>query len=320
MIQGYSRYPGGALVQNAEHIETADGHARYRRSGVSLTPRERTETPRCRRNRGRWPPRLRRGMVRRTGLALTPGVRHGARHPDRRSIGPAHSPIAAWPEASAGCRDRQCPVCRRRSRVSFRAREHSETWRWRTSGPRNVRHQVGDFRPIAMAGNDRNQRADRAKPLAGTCQKQNSAAGTDLAAAERGRGPNSIKRPEPRELILCPARSIHHPTFGPHCVSLRRKHFNTEKKPRATEKAEWRVARSACRLRTMGYARQTLLLICRLQPPLPSCGPRLLLRVKLFLADVIRSGAVNCRHRGSDISCTQHYPFETVFQYHYFTQ
>jgi hypothetical protein len=71
---------------------------------------------------------------------------------------------------------------------------------------------------------------------------------------------------------------MHHPPFGPHCVALRKKHFNTEKKPRTTKgHGESRMAlRSKCPasdshgLSTMGYARQILLLICRMQPPRPS--------------------------------------------------
>jgi hypothetical protein len=78
--------------------------------------------------------------------------------------------------------------------------------------------------------------------------------------------------------MLCLARTIHYPRFGACCVPLRKKHFNTEKQPRTTKgHGESRIAlrakrppdSKADRLRTTGSARQTLPVICNLQPPWP---------------------------------------------------
>jgi hypothetical protein len=79
---------------------------------------------------------------------------------------------------------------------------------------------------------------------------------------------------------------------------------------RATETAERRFAR-----RPTGFGRPSpsdddicptdIVADLPLAASVALCGPRLLLRVKFFLADAIRSGAADCGHRRSDISCAQ---------------
>jgi hypothetical protein len=43
------------------------------------------------------------------------------------------------------------------------------------AGAQNVGHCAGDLRRIAMVGDDRRQRLDEAKPLAGTGERENAA-------------------------------------------------------------------------------------------------------------------------------------------------
>jgi hypothetical protein len=111
-------------------------------------------------------------------------------------------------------------------------------------------------------------------------------------------------------LILCHGRTIHHPPFGPHCVPLRRKHFNTEKQPRTTKghgesrmalRAKRPPASDAHRLRAMGHARHMVADL----PPAGSVALGFFSVLNTVLADVIRSGAVDRGHRRSDISCAQ---------------